>query len=99
MVEVTVNVEPNPIEVTVTVTVGGVVVGSWFNCGTFTAATDYYPSTGGTLTGGVPAAYNTFISSNGATYKGNYVPAGSLFVATINTPGQDAANWLIFGSI
>lgn len=73
---------------------------SWVPCGTFVDANDVYPPPGnGSGANGAIKAFNTFISTAGAMYNGNFLPAGSVFVALIDAPGQAAANWLRLGSV
>lgn len=65
-------------------------------CGDYDASSDLFPSSGGTLEGGVPAKGNQFyLSPNGGVLGGIFVPAGMMIMAKINTPGQILANWIL----
>lgn len=59
------------------------------------AGTNAFPATGGTFTGGVPAAGNRWRLTNTLTIGGTDIyPPGTIIEAAINTPGQTTANWL-----
>lgn len=58
------------------------------------AGTTTMPTTGGTFTGGVPAAGNEWRLTAQLVIGGNVYPAGTIIKAAINTPGQTLTNWI-----
>lgn len=75
---------------------GGIaIVGTVIFCGTYDASTNLFPSTGGTLAGGVPAKANQFLLSVGGILGGVFVPSGVMIMAKVDTPGQTASNWIL----
>lgn len=58
------------------------------------ASATLFPSTGGTYTGGVPAAGNKWRLTNTLTIGADVYSPGTIIEAAISTPGQTTANWL-----
>lgn len=56
---------------------------------------DLFPSTGGSGSLGAVKKGNLFPVTTGGTLDGNFVPAGSLLLALVDTPGQTATNWRV----
>lgn len=82
--------------VNLAVTLGGAsAVGTVIYCGTYDASINLFPSTGGTLAGGIPAKANQFLLSVGGILGGVFVPAGVMIMAKVDTPGQTASNWIL----
>lgn len=60
------------------------------------AGASAFPATGGTFTGGVPAAGNRWRLTAVMTIGSDVYDVGSIIEANINTPGQTRANWTIY---